>query len=83
MYFRVSFKTKHLLQMLVTNLFGKKKVKIGLAIDSGEDLLEVKKMVESGKYKPFVDKVFPMEEVVEAHTYIEQGDKAGSIVLKF
>ncbi len=48
-----------------------------------EDLDELMKLLESGAIKPVIDKVFPVEQVKEAHKYIEDRKTKGKIVLEF
>jgi NADPH:quinone reductase-like Zn-dependent oxidoreductase len=46
-----------------------------------EDVLFLAELLESGRYKPVIDRVYPLEEVVEATRYVETGQKVGNVVL--
>jgi NADPH:quinone reductase-like Zn-dependent oxidoreductase len=58
-----------------------KRVKLGMAKYTKDDVLLVKHLVEAGEYRAVVDRVYPLEDVVEATRYVETGQKVGNVVL--
>ena len=46
-----------------------------------DDVLFLKALLEAGEYRPVVDRTYPLEDVVEAHRYVETRQKVGNVVL--
>lgn len=67
---------------LATRFAGKKRAALGIGRYRQEDLLIVKELIEAGKYRPVIDRIYGLDEVVDATRYVESGQKTGNVVLR-
>jgi len=66
---------------LATRWIGDKKVTLPIPKYTKQDVLYVKELIETGRYRPVIDRTYPLEDVVEATRYVETGQKTGNVVL--
>ena len=66
---------------LLTPLFSRKKLLFPLPTISKDDVIFLKNLVETGQYKPVIDRQYPLEQIVEAYKYVETGQKTGNVVI--
>lgn len=58
-----------------------------ISVDDGsprpkpDDLLQLRQLVETGALRPVIDRRYPLEDVAEAHRYVEQLHKKGNVIL--
>ena len=71
----------HVPPLALLSRLGRKRVRLPIPKYSKEDVLHVRALVEAGKYRPVVDRTYPLEDVVEATRYVETGQKTGNVVL--
>ena len=64
-----------------TSLFSSKKVIIALAGYKTEDLDYLKDLIEQGRIRAVIDRSYQLDQISEAHTYVETGKKAGNVVI--
>ncbi|CAM4359552.1 NAD(P)-dependent alcohol dehydrogenase [Zobellia roscoffensis] len=52
-----------------------------LTKEKPEHLKKIKELAETGELKPFIDKVYSIYDIVDTHTYVDQGHKRGNVVI--
>jgi len=60
---------------------------VSMSVDDGfpqmltSDLIALKQLAESGDFRPVIDRAYRLEEMVEAHHYVDQGHKKGNVIV--
>ena len=66
---------------LITPLVGGKRVMFPIPKDDQEMARYLKGLLESGAFKPVIDRRYRLDQIVEAYTYVETGQKIGNVVI--
>ncbi len=72
-----------MLRSFVTSTLTNKEAIFALAGEKKEELIELKTMIESGKVRSVIDKIYTVDDIVQAHQRVENEQRAGMIVLSF
>ena len=67
---------------LFTPWLGGKKVLFPVPTISKADVEFLKQLAEQGHFKPLIDRIYPLEEIVQAYQYVESGQKIGNVVIQ-
>ena len=71
-----------MLQGLWVNISGSRKVLTGVISHKAEDIIYLKGLIEAQRYKPVVDRSYPLHQMAEAHVYVEKGHKKGNVAIE-
>jgi NADPH:quinone reductase-like Zn-dependent oxidoreductase len=66
---------------LITPLFGGKRVMFPIPRDNQEMVRYFRELLESGAFKPLIDRRYRLDQIVEAYQYVETGQKIGNVVI--
>ncbi len=76
----LTFKSWNMLWTMWTS--GKKIFSGNKGPETSADLNEIASMVQAGALKPVIDRIYPIEEIVEAHRYVDKGHKIGNVGIR-
>jgi NADPH:quinone reductase-like Zn-dependent oxidoreductase len=80
-YLMANPRISDMLRSVLTSKFTDKRAIFVFAGEKEEELLALKEMIEEGKIKPIVDKIYPLEQAAEAHRRVETEQRLGPVVI--
>jgi NADPH:quinone reductase-like Zn-dependent oxidoreductase len=73
--------SQNLVLPVVTRLSRGRRVMLPLPIENQEIVEYLRERIASGRFRPLVDRSYPLEQIVEAYRYVETGQKVGNVVI--
>jgi NADPH:quinone reductase-like Zn-dependent oxidoreductase len=71
-----------MLQGLWIAMTSTKKVMIGVISHEAADIIFLKGLIETSKFKPVIDRTYSLDQIAEAHAYVEKGHKKGNVIIE-
>jgi len=72
----------NVLLALITPLYGSKRLLFPLPFINKQDVEFLKQRAMEGHFRPVIDRMYTMDQIVEAYRYVETGQKIGNVILK-
>lgn len=64
-------------------VFSKQKVIFPVPVNIKRSMNFVQSLILQGKFKPLIDRSFPLEKIAEAYHYVASGQKTGNVIIKY
>jgi NADPH:quinone reductase-like Zn-dependent oxidoreductase len=71
-----------LMQWIFSMLIRDKRIKTHLSEPNSKDLEFLRGLIEDGKLKPVIEKIYPLDQIVAAHRHVENGHTKGKAVIE-